>query len=939
MKQIVKNILWVLPLMVSVTLVAREPENSNVKRKEVRQYKATACSPATAIASLDFNNVRARIENGGNMWEDRTKPVAAYEVPKGSGKRVLFAGALWMGGTSPNGQLKLAAVTFRSTGNDFWPGPLKIDGTAEVDATTCADYDRFFRAFKADAVLHNAYHEALKFDAANGTTTAQDLFPGYQYPEYMDEWPARGIPGGDPYLAPFEDYNQDGNYNPAEGDYPQYNLFAGPKDCREATRNVPRFGDTTIYWIFNDKGNIHTESGSEPIGMEIRAQAFAFADKSAINNMTFYNYVLINQGTQVLQNTYFGQWADADLGYSDDDFVGCDVSRGLGYCYNGDNDDDINGGSSPGYGQTPPAVGIDFFQGPFQDPDGLDNIGPYDSLLAPMGSKTPITYAQATSGKGIPYLGLGIGYGDGIVDNERFGMRKFLYYNRGDDPNTGDPRNAQHYYGYLNGVWKDNQRFVYGGDAHGTTGACPTGIVSLSAFCDFMFPGDSDPLNFGTLGVDYGCAWDEQKAGNNPGDRRFMQSAGPFTLTPGQVNNITVGVVYARAENGDALASLDALRKADDLAQGLFDNCFQLFEGPDAPDVAVTEMNQEVILALSNPITSNNYNETYRKVRPELVGESDPIYVFEGYIVYQVTSAQVTPADLGDQSKAKVIFQCDIRNFEKGPNGNPDFTKPITNLINYENDPELKLPVPVLKVKGSNGGIVRAIKITDDVFATGRNKKLVNNKPYYFVAVAYGYNNFGTYNPVSKSGQSEPFVSSRKNGRAGAIVPVVAIPHINSPQFGGTVINSAFGDGLIVTRHEGAGNGGLFTEIDAATEAAILRDTVAYNLTYKPGLSPVKVQVVDPLKVRNTKWDLRLVPDANGKTVTPTWVLTDKNPDASNKYRTYRSENTLDLGGEQLIIEEGISVSMAQQSYYSEGANQKTDPIGGEIEFVDNPSM
>ena len=33
---------------------------------------------------------------------------------------------------------------------------------------------------------------------------------------------------------------------------------------------------------------------------------------------------------------YFGQWVDPDLGYYLDDYVGCDVSLGLGICYNGD---------------------------------------------------------------------------------------------------------------------------------------------------------------------------------------------------------------------------------------------------------------------------------------------------------------------------------------------------------------------------------------------------------------------------------------------------------------------------------------------------------------------------------------------------------------------------------------------------------------------------
>jgi hypothetical protein len=37
--------------------------------------------------------------------------------------------------------------------------------------------------------------------------------------------------------------------------------------------------------------------------MEIRAQAFAFSTNDEVNNMTFYNYVLINQGTQTLSDT------------------------------------------------------------------------------------------------------------------------------------------------------------------------------------------------------------------------------------------------------------------------------------------------------------------------------------------------------------------------------------------------------------------------------------------------------------------------------------------------------------------------------------------------------------------------------------------------------------------------------------------------------------
>ena len=69
--------------------------------------------------------------------------------------------------------------------------------------------------------------------------------------------------------------------------------------------------------------------------MEIRGQAFAFATNDELNNMTFYSYEIINRSTYTLTNTFFSQWVDPDLGWADDDYVGCDVLRGLGYCYNG----------------------------------------------------------------------------------------------------------------------------------------------------------------------------------------------------------------------------------------------------------------------------------------------------------------------------------------------------------------------------------------------------------------------------------------------------------------------------------------------------------------------------------------------------------------------------------------------------------------------------
>ena len=121
---------------------------------------------------------------------------------------------------------------------------------------------------------------------------------------------------------------------------------------------------------------------------------------------------LYNRGDYNLNDFYAGTWLDPDLGFYLDDYVGCDVQRGLGYCYNADAiDNDGCGSWANPIGEYPPAVGVDFFEGPYQDNDGIAN---------------PLTtdVSQAISEKGIPYSGLGIGYGDTIVDNERYGMNK-----------------------------------------------------------------------------------------------------------------------------------------------------------------------------------------------------------------------------------------------------------------------------------------------------------------------------------------------------------------------------------------------------------------------------------------------------------------------------------------------------------------------------------
>jgi hypothetical protein len=541
-------------------LSANAKEKYGIGARTAAPEKVMAgCSPAQASAELAVNNVRTLIFSGSDMWWDLFGTQnARYTVPKGEDLSKLpnsnFAGNVWFGGVDVGGQLKLAAQTYRqsqSGGISFWTGPLST-GDASVSSDVCQKYDRIFKLTRA---------EVDAFVLADGELTTN-----------IKDWPGNGdiSLNQDQVLAPYIDMNADDVYSPEAGDYPSYDVYnSGLKDnlgvCKARV-----FGDETLWWVYNDNGNNHG-NGGKAIGMEIRAQAFAFKTTDEINNMTFYNYQLINRSSFALYDTYMTVWTDADMGYYGDDYIGCDVKRGMGYIYNADaNDETVSG--VIGYGNYVPALGCDFFQGPINTANGIDDDGD-NGLIIP---------GQLT---GVDEPG------------EQMGMTKFLYFNNslvGTPVQTTDPDNATQYYQYMTGFWRDGTPFTCGGNGYG--GSIPT---------SFVYPADTY-----TNGP-CGNTWQES---TTPGDRRFMQSSGPFILQPGAVNYITVGLPWARTTSTDPKASIPLLKVADDKAQALFDNCFRVLSGPEAPDMTIQELNNELIIYFSNKPASNNYLNQYKEL-------------------------------------------------------------------------------------------------------------------------------------------------------------------------------------------------------------------------------------------------------------------------------------------------------------------------------------
>ena len=73
--------------------------------------------------------------------------------------------------------------------------------------------------------------------------------------------------------------------------------------------------------------------------------------------------------------------------------------------------------------------------------------------------------------------------------------------------------------------------------------------------------------------------------------------------------------------------------------------------------------------------------------------------------------------------------------------------------------------VPTEEVFGGDNGISHSFKITQDLFADD-DVNLVNHKQYYYMALAYGYNEYAPYKPsdppYGHKGQSKPYLSGRK---------------------------------------------------------------------------------------------------------------------------------------------------------------------------------
>jgi len=447
-----------------------------------------AQTPFPTIDSVNINNINAAVLVHGDMWWNPTTELSHCSFPNGSPTNISFAGSVWMSGYDGSGLLHVAAQTYRQNGNDYWPGPLNYVDTLTYD--TSAKWAKIWKVNRSDI----QYFLSLSTHDSGNT------------PQSILTWPAVGNTyatgnGGVPITmytdntyAPFVDLNGDGIYEPLQGEYP----------------DVP--GDQALWWMYSDNGPTHTETLGRPLGVEVQAMAFAYNRGTLIDNVIYYRYRIINRSANTYTNFRIGQFADMDLGYYDDDYIGFDSSHRMGIIYNGNNDDGGSAGSPlNSYGYEIPIAGV--------------------TMIALPGDNAP-TFVPAGN---------------------------FDYYNN-DFSTIGNPASDSQYNYYLRSQIRNGNHFT---DDFVGAGVPATG-TGPGPNTNYVYPGDpSDSTQ-----------WSECVAGNPPGDRRFIITSNDFTLLPGSVNDIVMALVATNPDslNGCPSRGFAGIKTVADTAWNIYYN-------------------------------------------------------------------------------------------------------------------------------------------------------------------------------------------------------------------------------------------------------------------------------------------------------------------------------------------------------------------------------
>lgn len=783
------------------------------------EAKSASLGQSSAI-NLQYGNI-----NIGTISSWHRADGMANRNPKG-----------WDGGTYPSGMVN---AIFQDGiiwgGKLFTDGALtkrppsqniRVGGTATFSLNTNAGAvtgfgataerlpETGFRVWRIRRDFPNLTPSMLRTDAAGvfdtseeGVSTAEIAEVLARYKMDWAEWPVH-------YGAPFVDRNNNGIFDPVSG-WEQMSgeqlKDEGSDEPGMAAGNNESPADQVVWMVFNDLDPIKSKTnyGSLPLGLEVQKTVWAYKRTDGIGSTYFTMYRLINKGGVVvdtpnvkgafwIDSMYVAQWSDVDLGNSGNDVGGCDVPRNLGFIYNGANFDD----RFQRFGLPHFAVGYKFLQGPIVP--GL----PTDSAVR--------NFQHIPGEKNLP-------------------MTTCIIKGTGSDF-SDPPRGSSAYNGGTGGMWQWIRGFaptaIVVGDVDRRYPA-PPGYDPR-----FLFPDDPETEQTtgwldGRLGPYTGVDSNGLRFTIPPGDRRFHISSGPFSLAPGDTQDIIVATFAAFGK--DRFNSVTSLKHRASAIQEAFDSFFHWPNPPAPPNVRYAELDGKVILEWGSDLASAN--------KTELEIRTPGDYAFEGYNIYQYPGPSL--------SFGKRIATYDLNNG-------------ILTVFGRTFVPEFGAESDIPLQMGTDTGIRRFFQFDRDYL--GGVEKLNNGVAYYLGVTAYS-------------------VTPHPSGFQKTIESVPTVLTVRPLRPFGTMVRTAFGDTVSqVLRTAGTSSTSLIPivinplkVINASYTVVADTNTLSYQTT----------QIADSIIVSRSSASVRLaVSDNEAAPIYEgiQWKLVNAPPEAADEF-------------------------------------------------------
>ncbi len=477
-------------------------------------------SPRYAL--LNINNLSSWMRSDGQSSHSPKADDGTY-FPRGTGSVIYQDGIMWGGKAyldsvrtmpAPFNQLIRVGGSYYITGcRAGW-----IEGLGAAARAIDPGHPRA-RTYRIRRDYFFMSSAALLRDAAeffelplNTILSSQEYVQSIraQYEKDWREWPVN-------LGAPFIDRNRNGKFDPPPAfseTFTPEDLIANNYDEPGIAGTTPDFPADQVLWTaYNDldPNATLTLAGSEPLGLELQVTVWGYKSEGTLGNAFFRRARLINKGgvdidaarnkgAFWIDSMYVGQWSDPDVGNVADDLVGCDTLLQLGYAYNAnDPDEEFRHFQLP-----PPAVGYTLLQGP---------------RVPAKGESAWFDFTEIANWKNVPMTAFAYGEPPCFVC----------------DP---APITAQQWYRMLHGSPRlgDSPYFPFPPDLPPS-----------------YFPLSGDPVSRRDFIDGFGTDYSPKSY-----DRRFRISSGPFTLAPGDTQEIVIAFVAGLA--ADRLSSITAMK-------------------------------------------------------------------------------------------------------------------------------------------------------------------------------------------------------------------------------------------------------------------------------------------------------------------------------------------------------------------------------------------